>query len=237
MPKTGILIAGSLYWSDRPHRVQWRKDHLRQGSEIAVDVPIRYGRLSSEGSYTMVFAPACPLGRAKIIECQHSNNTIDDVIREAQALWLAESRDGSPRQPTLASNWGCVALLANPASALPRSLFDAWAARVAEERYSRGKVRCYDSQAYAVQGRAAISDGGLLQIAWPVFASTGAAVDSFDLLLATATKPTPDANTRDYPNAERIAAAWRSTSNPQYFLENRKHGFHTFQDDEIIKYL
>ena len=73
MPKTGILIAGSLYWSDRPHRVQWRKDHLRQGSEIAVDVPIRYGRLSSEGSYTMVFAPACPLGRAKIIECQHSN--------------------------------------------------------------------------------------------------------------------------------------------------------------------
>ena len=102
---------------------------------------------------------------------------------------------------------GCVALLANPASALPRSLFDAWAARVAEERYSRGKVRCY------------------------------AAVDSFDLLLATATKPTPDANTRDYPNAERIAAAWRSTSNPQYFLENRKHGFHTFQDDEIIKYL
>ena len=127
--------------------------------------------------------------------------------------------------------------VAPAASALPGILFDAWAARVAEEKHFRTKARCYDSQAYAVKGRAAISNSGELQIAWPVFADTGAAVDSFDLLLATATRPTPDRNTRDYPTAEQIAAAWRYTGNPQYFLENCKHGIHTFQDDEIRKHL
>jgi hypothetical protein len=235
MPRTGILIAGSLYWSDRPHRVRWRQDHLRKDSEIAVSVPIRYGRLASTGSYTMVFAPECPLGKAKILECLHSNNTIDDIIREAQALWLAESPDGSPRRPTetLASDWGCVALLANPASALPKNLFDAWADRVAKERHHRTKARCYDSQAYAVKGVAAISDRGELQIEWPVRADTGAAVDSLDLLLATATKPTPDESTGDYPTAEQIADAWLKTRDPHYFVENRKHGFHTFQDKVI----
>jgi len=239
MLRTGILIAGSLYWSDRRHRVLWRRDHLREGSEIPVSVPIRYGRQSSTGSYTMVFAPGCPLGQAKILECLQGNDTIGDIIRQAQGLWLAESPDGSPRRPTetLASDWGCVALLANPRSALPKSLFDAWAVRVAEEKHHRTKARCYDSYAYAVKGRAAISDGGKLQVAWPIRADTGTEVDSLDLLLATATKPTPDKRTQDYPTAEQIAAAWRKTGDPHYFVENRKHGFHTFQDDKIKKHL
>jgi hypothetical protein len=128
-------------------------------------------------------------------------------------------------------------LLASPASALPKSLFEAWAARVAKEKHHTTQARCYDSQAYAVKGRAAISDAGELQIDWPVRADKGAAVDSLDLLLATATKPTPDKNTGDNPTAKQIAAAWLKTGDPQYFLENRKHGFHTFQDEEIAAHL
>ncbi len=239
MPRTGILIAGSLYWNDRPHRVQWRKNHLRKGAEIPVSVPIRYGRRSSTGSYTMVFAPGCPPGTAKILECLHGTDTIGDIIREAQALWLAESPDGSPRRPTetLASDWGCVALLANPRSELPKSLLDAWAVRVAEEKHRKTKARCYDSQAYAVKGNTAISDDGRLSIPWPVRSDTGTEIDSLDLLLATATRSTPDQSTQDYPAAGQIADAWRRTGDPHYFLENRKHGFHTFQDDEIRKHL
>jgi hypothetical protein len=239
MPRTGILIAGSLYWNVRPHRVQWRENRLRKGAEIPVSVPIRYGRRSSTGNYTMVFSPGCPPGTAKVLECLHGNDTIGEIIHEAQALWLAESPDGSPRRPTetLASDWGCVALLANPRSALPKSLFDAWAVRVAEEKHYKTKARCYDSRPYTVKGNAAISDDGRLQIAWPARADTGTEVDSLDLLLATATRPTPDRSTQDYPAARQIADAWRGTGDPHYFLENRKHGFHTFEDDEIRKHL
>jgi hypothetical protein len=129
-----------------------------------------------------------------------------------------------------------VALLPNPASAVPKSLFDAWAVCVAKEKHRRTQERCYNSQAYAVKGRAAISDAGKLQIGWPV-RDTAAAVDSLDLLLATVTKPTPVESTKDYPTAKQVADAWRKMGNPQYFLENRKHGFHTFQDDEIQKHL
>ncbi len=179
MLRTGILIAGSLYWSDKPHRVQWRADHLRKGSEIFVSVPIRYGRQSSTGSYTMVFAPGCPLGQGKIVECLRGAKTIEDLAREAQALWLAESPDGSPRRPTatLASDWGCVVLLANPASDLPKKLLDEWAARVVKQKHHRTLARSYDSQAYVVKGTPAISGTGKLQIAWPVRADTGAAVE------------------------------------------------------------
>lgn len=240
MPRTGILIAGSLYWRADPHRVQWRRDHLRNGSEIPVSIPIRYGRRSSTtGTYTMVFAPGCPPGQAKILECLQGNDTIGDIIRVAQALWLAESPDGSPRRPTetLASNWGCVVMLANPRSTLPESLFDEWRIRVAKEKHHKTQARCYDSQAYAVKGVAAISDAGELQIEWPVRAETGATVDSFDLLLATATKPTPAESTGDYPTAKQVADAWLKTRDPQYFVENRKNGFRTFQDEEIAVHL
>jgi hypothetical protein len=239
MPKLGILIAGSLYWSDRPHRVRWRKDHLRDGSEISVSVPIRYGRLSSTGSYTMVFAPGSPLGTAKVLECVQPARTLDEVVREAQALWRAESPDGSPRRPseTLASDWGCVVLLANPASTLPPGLFDSWAARVAKEHHHRTMAKCYDRRNYFVQGIAAITDRGALDIAWPLRADMHGPLRSVDLLLATATKPTPDERTGDYPTAERVASAWVKTGDHQYFRENQKHGFHTFQDGEIEAYL
>jgi len=128
-------------------------------------------------------------------------------------------------------------LLANPASALPKGLLNAWADRVAQERHHRTRARCYDSQAHAVKGVAAINDGGLLQIEWPVRADTGAAVDSLDLLLATAIRPTPVEGAGDYPTARQIAAGWLRTGDPQYFLENRRHGFHTFQDEEIVTHL
>lgn len=237
MPKAGILIAGSLYWSDKAHRVRWRRDHLKPRSEISVALPIRYGRLSSTGSYTLVFAPGCPLGKAKIVECVRTVETFHDLIAEAQALWLAESPDGSPRSATetLASDWGCVVLLANPASALPAGLLDAWAARVARERHHRTMARSYDRSKYCVKGASAITDRGMLEIAWPVRSDTGEAISSIDLLLAAATKPT--AGTGDYPTAEEIAAAWIATENEQYFRENQNNGFYTFQDEDMAKHL
>jgi hypothetical protein len=52
----------------------------------------------STGSYTMVFAPGCPLGQVRTLEFIQPVDTLDGLAREAQALWLAESRDGSARR-------------------------------------------------------------------------------------------------------------------------------------------
>jgi hypothetical protein len=68
MLKAGILLAGSLYWSDKAHRVRWRRGHLKPRSEMSVALPIRYGRLSSTGSYTMVFAPGCITSRPERVQ-------------------------------------------------------------------------------------------------------------------------------------------------------------------------
>jgi hypothetical protein len=58
-----------------------------------------------------------------------------------------------------------------------------------------------------------------------------------DLLLATATQPTPDANTGNFPAVEAIAQAWNNMNEARYFRSSREHGFHTFQDAEIAALL
>src|SRR5262245_19705501 len=93
-----VLIVGSLYWSTRAHRRTWRKTYLKAGAEVAVSAPIRYGRRSREGTYTMVFAPRCPQGKARVCECGSAVSGPEELIAEAEALWLAESPDGSGRR-------------------------------------------------------------------------------------------------------------------------------------------
>ena len=68
----GILIAGSLYWSTEPYRVTWRDKFLDISRVIPVRAPIRYGRKSRLGSYTMVFAPGSPIGQAKVVACRRT---------------------------------------------------------------------------------------------------------------------------------------------------------------------
>jgi hypothetical protein len=85
---------------------------------------------------------------------------------------------------------------------------------------------------YMVKGMSAICNRGLLQIPWPVSADNNTALDSCDLLMATATRPTPLA-TGDFPTAAVIAEAWNKLGNADYFHKNRMHGLHTFQDEDI----
>ena len=42
--KIGVLIIGSLYWEEKPHRDKWRRERLCVESRQHVKVPIRYGR-------------------------------------------------------------------------------------------------------------------------------------------------------------------------------------------------
>jgi len=107
----------------------------------------------------MVFAPGTPLGKAKVRRCKRTCLGIDEIVSEAEALWLAESPDGSPRKRSerLGAGWGCVTLLPNPHSVVPLTLLDAWAERVA------GKL-AYDHRRFSVLGASAIDDRGILQM-------------------------------------------------------------------------
>ena len=236
--RLGILIAGSLDWRPEPYRHEWRQSRLTSGVGVPVRAPIRYGRFSRDKTYTMVFAPGCPDGRAKVRLCSRPVSSIADLVDEAKALWVAERPANSQPLPGRlhSDDWGSVVLLANPEAVGSQELLERWAKRVVLEK-DRHRHPTYDSAPYTVKGMSAVSNRGLLQIPWPVRVEDNAPLNSFDLLIATATQPTPDPITGDFPNAEIIAEAWNSAGNAEYFRMNRKHGLHTFQDQEIETYL
>jgi hypothetical protein len=236
--RLGILIAGSLDWRNEPYRVAWRKLRLIPEDGIPVRAPIRYGRLSRSNTYTMVFAPSSPAGQAKVRRCLHPVSSIADIVDEAKALWVAERPANS--QPLAgrahSADWGCVALLANPESMTSHRFLDDWAKRIALERNPDGSPT-YDSTFYRVKGASAICNRGLLQIAWPTRCDSSAAFDRCDLLLATATRPTPDHASGDFPTPAVIAEAWNRAGNANYFRINRKHSLYSFEDEEIESFL
>jgi hypothetical protein len=236
--RLGILIAGSLDWSNESYRVEWRKSRLVAEGGIPVRVPIRYGGLSRSNTYTMVFSPGCPEGQAKVRRCLRPVSSIVDLVAEAKALWAAERpADSKPLTARAHSaDWGCVALLPNPTVPSSHHLLDGWAKQIASERNSDGSPT-YDRSYYSVKGASAITNRGLLHIAWPAPFSTNAAFDICDLLLATPTRPTPDQTTGDFPSPAVIAGAWNRAGNAEYFRMNREYGLRTFQDEEIQSFL
>jgi hypothetical protein len=128
-------------------------------------------------------------------------------------------------------------MLPRPNGNISSSLLDEWARHTAEECGGPVRTRNYDPASYSVKGRSAIDKRGLLQIPWPNCSTTDMPLDAFDVLLATATKPTPDLATGDFATAADIATAWNTRGDASYFHSNRKNGFHTFQDEEIAALL
>src|ERR1041385_2924390 len=109
----GILIIGSLYWREG-ERENWRKSRLEVGenlSDFLVTAPIRYGRRSQSGTYTMVFSSRAPVGQARVVRCRNDAQTANNLIDEALHLWKAESP--SATFGSVSASWGCVALQIN----------------------------------------------------------------------------------------------------------------------------
>lgn len=151
--KVGILIIGSLYWDGRGNRDSWRRTRLNMTAESAVNVPIRYGRLSQSGTYTMVFAPACPPGQAKVVPCARNVSCLKDLSTEAKWLWAAEVRAVPESEAGLgdsvAKSWGCVGLLPNPDSKISKSFLAEWREFVARDpEYAANEARCINENGY-----------------------------------------------------------------------------------------
>ncbi len=221
----GILIIGSLLWDER--RRPWREARLDMDSAQTATAPIRYGRLSeSRGkTYTMVFSRLCAGGHAKVLRCTRGVSTPADLIAEAEALWKAEQPGADTGR--IAVNWGCVALLCNPAQKSPEDILQGWADRV-------GREPGYGHMSQTQEEGALVSEKGLLQIDWPHLVEDGTPLQ-LDLLLATANDPEITAASPSYPSAQTIADAWNAAASKhaEYFWKNIDNGIRTFQDDEI----
>ena len=96
----GVLIIGSLYWDNKEHRKEWRRERLVDlDKKEYVHAPIRYGRLSRKRgcTYTMVFSrqlddPNTPRKdcRAIVVPCRTPVNGLEDLVDEARRLWRGE---------------------------------------------------------------------------------------------------------------------------------------------------
>lgn len=224
--KAGILIIGSLIWAGNGGRPEWRKRRLDLSGQRRVRAPIRYGRLSRTGTYTMVFAELeeHQYGVAIAVPCRNPVSTASELITEAEWLWAAEERRASlfeaedrnvAMNRPISNTWGCVALLRNPGSVIPQTLLDAWAKHVSH-RYKASPERL-------------VSEGGVLEIKWPKEVDKDLLCE-FDLLLATSNNPTMT------PTELQIAEAWsRHPGSLEYFQSNRGHGITTFQDEAILR--
>ena len=231
----GMLIIGSLYWDDQPHRTQWRHERLDLDAPRSILAPIRYGRRSQtrRNSYTMVFSETLAredvkLGRAIFVPCKRLVRSVEDLVEEAEILWAAE-RNSDASNGRISADWGCVALAVNPAHPIPDDLRRGWATRVSREECYGGLDRAEDEEAI-------VEGSGVLNVPWPK--CTDGSPLEVNALLATATNPTlVDGR---YPSAKQIAEAWNTNTGSnyvQYFWKNRKHNITTFQDDEIESHL
>jgi hypothetical protein len=205
--KIGILIIGSLWWRTGL-RESWRTAQLNRDGMVRVKLPIRYGRKSAKGTYTMTLGPAGTEGTAMVVPCLREGGG-DAVHHEAEKLWEAES-NGKSEPGSIAEDWGSVGALFRE-GASPTEI-GAWSA------YFRSK---------GGTARYMIDDKGLLTVPWPQRID-GLTLD-YDVLLATATEE------KDVTTPDRVAEAWicHREGQEEYFFENIRAGIRTQQDEAI----
>jgi len=163
----------------------------------SVRAPIRYGRGSKNGTYTMVFGCVPRLGQARVVPCKNSVTSLQELIVEAEWLWSAELRAvpirNDPVLRATSAEWGCVGMLANPNARVPEDCIEGWACRFrTEDKEKKERQHFVDSR-------------GLLQTSWPDLVEAAGAVP-LDLLLATTNSPTLTKGS--FPSVHEIANAW-----------------------------
>lgn len=237
--KGGVLIIGSLLWQDHLYslgddiRKFWRADHLLTESKIIVKVPIRYGRLSNQDNiFTMTFSKSVSnskRGTGYFIPFSKSFITSEiELINEALALSGAEGMRG--RFVGRPDNWGTLGILFNDKKIdgpLKNKLITLWQNMITETNE-------FDNQHYKLNKESpCIKPNGTLNFQWisPVDSRLKDLLDSYDFLIATATRPT------NYPKINKLAKNVNADKSRHYFIENYKHGITTFQDIAVLNKL
>lgn len=239
--KGGVLIIGSLLWQDhlnvekKDHlRKRWRNEHLITGKKVAVKTSICYGRFSEKDDiFTMVFSSSCinrKCGTAYIVPLKVICGAYKEVETEAEALATAEGMRGNfIARKTNGEVWSVLSYLTNPSLSKEQQnmLADGWKSRIKKDG-------AYNSSEFHIgKEKPCLDKNGKLNIKWPVPVDIKQKelVDSYDFLLATATKPTL------YPSVKNHVTKIIADKKRKYFLSNYNNGISTYQDAAILKKL
>lgn len=242
--QVGVIIIGSLLWDDDLKtadnlRKNWRAQSLDTQNKILVKLPIRYGRYSRGGIYTMVFSTNCEktnrLGSGYIIPLkQNPIKHVDILISEARKMSEAEGMKnkfiGGDKEI-----WGSMAILINKKKVinkLTEKIIRRWT--VVLKADGGGK----DNSDYRVIGeKLSITKNGELQIDWPraVRSYENALIDKYDILLSTSIKPKHQTHgCNRYPSIKEISNSVKNDNTRYYFLNNFICNITTFQDSNIL---
>ncbi|MDR6560056.1 MULTISPECIES: hypothetical protein [unclassified Arcicella] len=238
--KGGVLIIGSLLWQDHLKnekednlRKLWREKHLSLDNKIMVKVPIRYGRLSNSDIYTMTFSNSCRTtkqGTGFFVPFKQTLlTTFTDLMSEVKETSIAEGMNGKllSKEKGTEKIWCCMGLLTNPQTVskeTKKSLITQWSEKISEQ----GTLDI--SQFKIGREKPCIDKKGNLSLNWlsPVDKKDTEKLNSYDLIIATATKPTK------YPSIEELSEKVKADTTRYYFIQNYKFGITTFQDIKVL---
>lgn len=217
--KGGLMIIGSLYWDNDPHRLELREKFLDMDSSKTVDAPIRYGRFSqNRETYTMVFSSGLTteeLGKAKLIPLKDEYCSIENIEEANDAIINAEHKT-SKDLGRYNWGWGCLSILLNPN-------FDN---QKISELWNRNFGNGFDPSHYKVGNeQPVVLSNGQLQIPWLE------SYNDYDFIIVTATKP----EVKKYPKSDELVKTFKKDDH--YFLGNYENSIRTFQDGAIIETL
>ncbi|HEX8289660.1 MAG TPA: hypothetical protein VF556_16875 [Pyrinomonadaceae bacterium] len=239
--KGGVLIIGSLLWQDYVRRksntirLDWRNNHLELKSAIGVKTPIRYGRISGGGVYTMTFANSCRgknLGTGFVVPFRNNPITNFTQLRdEARELARAEGMDRTFISSIDRNPWCVLGILFNKkkkSKANITAVSNWWEKQlIQDEDYSR-----FQSADFGLgKEKTCILSNGVLNIPWvvPIKSQDKKELGEYDFVIATATLPTRD----KYPSIKKLVSAVERDTDRRYFLRNYERGITTFQDERV----
>ena len=246
--KGGAIVIGSLLWQDHLRdkdnvRRDWRDNEIRERSKILIRLPIRYGRYSEGGVYTMVFSNNCyryrQLGTGYILPFKANPiRNLRQLLYEAKAMSEAEGVKGR-FWGGKNEIWGKMGILFNDSKIdkkIKRSILGCW-----QEHFRTDDGRLMSCEFKFVRNeRPCVTKKGELTIRWvePINRKLLKQVSRFDFLIATATMPKHETGRKGhYPEVEGIATSVKKDKERCYFKQNLEFGITTFQDDEILNKL
>ncbi|MEO6540757.1 MAG: hypothetical protein ABIN74_07200 [Ferruginibacter sp.] len=235
--KGGVLIIGSLLWDKHQGkhlnvRQNWRAKRLEFNKRIHVFAPIRYGRKSGKGVYTMVFSKLAETnnnwGTIYFVPFKKEINSFQGIFSQARYLSNAEGAEDEKLVKGNGEKWCVIGILFNPNFDNQRkmALLNLFQQKLNEENLND------EYSKFCIPPEVSILSAlGEIDINWPKTTNqkNQEELNTFDFMIATC----PQQNIESYPDAVTIkTAVLKDVRN--YFYNNILNGITTFQDREIM---
>lgn len=183
-----------------------------------VEVPIRYGRKSRDGAYTMVIDNLIKEnGIAKLVPLARPIEKWEDLKREVNRLSEAEDSGSRFLKVNRQGDLWCICTILfrrKLDETIERKYFEKWLKALKESENGYVQFR-KEFKSYSIR------ENGSLKISWPTNAA------GYDFIIATSTMP----ELLSKLSVEEIAS---NVSQRNYFFENIGRGIRTFEDELII---